>query len=131
MDAASLPWPARWVISLDTASASRRRVPSFSAHPADTDYIYFPMPYEKSARIELVSERTSGPPIDLQADVTFATVAKATDEGKFYALWRRENPTREGAPFTYLKTQGRGKVVGNILQAQGLKTGTTEFFEGR
>ncbi|MCL5098405.1 MAG: DUF2961 domain-containing protein, partial [Candidatus Omnitrophica bacterium] len=62
----------------------------------DTDYAYFPMPYEHSARIELVSERTSGPAIEVQAQVTFAQLGKAADEGRFYAHWHRENPTREG-----------------------------------
>jgi len=96
----------------------------------DTDYVYFPMPFEKSARIELISDRTSGPGIQVTAEVTVAAPGKAADEGRFYALWRRENPTTEGVSYTYLKTAGKGHVVGNILQAQGMKVGSTEFFEG-
>lgn len=95
-----------------------------------TNYFYFPMPYEKSARIELVSERADGPHLDVEAEVTTVPVPKSPDEGRFYALWKRENPTREGVPFTFLKTSGRGHVVGSILQAQGKESGTTEFFEG-
>ena len=95
-----------------------------------TNYMYFPMPYEKSARIDLVSERAGGPPLDIEAEVITVPVPKSPDEGRFYALWRRENPTREGVPFTFLKTSGRGHVVGSILQAQGKESGTTEFFEG-
>jgi hypothetical protein len=95
-----------------------------------TNYCYFPMPFQKSARIELASERTSGPPVEVEAEITFAPIAKAEDEGRFYALWRRENPTREGQPFTYLRTNGQGHVVGTILQEQGKTPGTTEFFEG-
>jgi hypothetical protein len=45
-------------------------------------------------------------------------------------LWRRENPTRNGEPFTFLDTTGRGHVVGVILQAQGAESGQTLFFEG-
>jgi len=95
-----------------------------------TDYIYFPMPYERSARIELVSEKASGPGLDVRAEVTYAPLGKGRDEGRFYARWRRENPTCEGTPYLYLRTTGRGHVVGVILQAQGLEPGQTSFFEG-
>lgn len=96
----------------------------------ERNYIYFPMPYERSARIELVSEKASGPGLDVQAEVNYAPLGKGRDEGRFYARWRRENPTREGTPYLYLRTTGRGHVVGTILQAQGLETGQTSFFEG-
>ncbi len=96
----------------------------------NTNYLYFPMPFEKSARIELVSARASGPPLEVQAEITTAPIPKAPDEGKFYAFWRRENPTREGIPYTYFAATGTGHIVGVILQAQGMKSGTTEFFEG-
>jgi len=94
------------------------------------NYIYMPMPFEKSARIELVSERTSGPTFEVQAEVAHASQGKAADEGRFYAHWHRENPTRRGEPFTFLKTTGQGHVVGVILQAQGHRGGNTGFFEG-
>src|SRR6185295_9772899 len=38
--------------------------------------------------------------------------------------------TTEGKPFTFLETAGRGHVVGVTLQAQGMVSGTTPFFEG-
>jgi Protein of unknown function (DUF2961) len=34
----------------------------------DTDYCYFPMPYAKSARIELVSENAAAPPVQISAE---------------------------------------------------------------
>jgi len=95
-----------------------------------TNYLYFPMPFAKSARIELVSERAGGPSVEVEAEIVWARLGKAANEGRFYARWRRENPCAEGRPFTYLRTTGRGHVVGTILQAQGLKTGSTGFFEG-
>jgi hypothetical protein len=95
------------------------------------DYFYFPMPFEKSARIELVSERPAGsPPLAVEAEVMAAEAGKRADEGRFYARWRREDPCTPGRPYTYLRTPGRGHVVGVILQAQGLETGSTGFFEG-
>ncbi|MBN2473802.1 MAG: DUF2961 domain-containing protein [Pirellulales bacterium] len=97
---------------------------------AGVNYAFFPMPFERSARIELVSERKSGPPFEAQAEITLSPVGKAADEGRFYAHWRRENPTRQGEPYTFLKTTGHGHVVGVIQQAQGLHAGHTGFFEG-
>lgn len=97
----------------------------------DMNYIYMPMPFDRSARIELVSEQASGPPIEVQSEVKFADVRRTRDEGKLYAVWRRENPAVEGTPFTFVETQGRGHVVGFILQAQGMEAGAIpEFFEG-
>jgi len=89
------------------------------------------MPFASSARIELVSERAAGsPPVDIEAEIVTAGIGKSPDEGRFYARWRREDPCTPGQPYTYLRTAGRGHVVGVILQAQGLESGHTGFFEG-
>ncbi len=96
----------------------------------NTNYCYFPMPYSRSAKVELVSQRADGPPIELRAEVVYASEPKRPGEGTFHAIWRRENPTTKGAPFTFVETAGRGHLVGCILQAQGMVTGNTYFFEG-
>jgi hypothetical protein len=93
-----------------------------------TNYCYFPMPYERAASIEIISERAT--PVDLRAEIVHSPVARRKDEGQFYALWRRENPTTNGQPYTFLDTGGRGHLVGVVLQAQGLESGKTLFFEG-
>lgn len=93
-----------------------------------TNYAYFPMPYKTSARIEVLSERPT--PVDLHAEILHTPRPQTADEGRFYAVWRRENPTRLGHPYTFLETAGRGHLVGVILQAQGLESGKTLFFEG-
>ena len=91
-------------------------------------YCYFPMPFDRSATIELASE---GPtPIDLRVEVLHAPVPRSAREGKFYAIWRRENPTAAATPFTFVETSGRGHLVGTALQAQGFESGKTLFFEG-
>ncbi|HOW86246.1 MAG TPA: DUF2961 domain-containing protein [Candidatus Aminicenantes bacterium] len=96
-----------------------------------TNYFYFPMPFERSARIELVSERApGGREVEVEAEIVTADAGKRAEEGRFYARWRRENPCLEGRPHTYLRTEGRGHVVGVILQSQGLETGNTYYFEG-
>ncbi len=94
----------------------------------DINYCYLPMPFDRSASIEIVSERST--PVELRAEVLHAAVPRKTNEGKFYALWRRENPTRLGEPYTFIETQGRGHLVGAVLQSQGFESGKTLFFEG-
>ncbi len=96
----------------------------------NTAYCYFPMPFERSAKIELVSERKEGPAVDVKAEVVFAATPRTNREGKFYAIWRRENPTTVGKPFEFLSTEGQGHVVGCILQCQTMGEGNTYYFEG-
>jgi hypothetical protein len=93
-----------------------------------TNYCYFPMPFDRSALVEVVSEENA--PVELRAEVVHADLPRAANEGKFYAVWRRENPTKLGVPFTFIETQGRGHLVGVVLQAQGFEPGKTLFFEG-
>ena len=93
-------------------------------------YCYFPMPFDKSARIELLSEQSSGKEVGLDAEVLFVPDGRRENEGRFYAIWRRENPTTKGKPFTFIETGGRGHLVGFIQQSQGFESGNTYFFEG-
>ncbi len=95
-----------------------------------TDYCYFPMPFDKSARIELISEQRFAKETELEVEVLFVPVARRENEGRFYAIWRRENPTTRGRPFTFIETGGRGHLVGFIQQSQGFVSGNTYFFEG-
>ena len=94
----------------------------------ETTYCYLPMPFERAASIEVVSQRAS--PVALRAEVLHASIPQARDEGKLYALWRRDNPTKIGESYTLLETEGRGHLVGVVLQAQGFESGKTLFFEG-
>lgn len=96
----------------------------------NTNYWYLPMPFDRSVRVELVSETTAGQPITVQAEVLHTGEPRRANEGKLYALWRRENPTQVGTPFPFVVTQGRGHVAGILLQAQGDTPGNTLFFEG-
>lgn len=96
----------------------------------DTCYSYFPMPFDESARIELVSHRSGGPPIDFTAEIIVADVPRHPHEGRFYATWRRDNPTTPEKPFTFVDVAGRGHLVGVTLQAEGDEKGGTGFFEG-
>jgi len=93
-------------------------------------YCYFPMPFDSSARIELVDESTSIPERQIEAEIVVADIPRAPDEARFHALWRRENPLTEGKPYTLLDAMGKGHVVGVVLQAQGAIPANTGFFEG-
>jgi hypothetical protein len=94
----------------------------------ETLYSYFPMPFSQSAAVEIVSDRDQ--PVKLSAEIVVADVPLAANEGRFYAQWRRENPTQIGTPFTFLDLDGQGHLVGCVLQAQGFESGKTLFFEG-
>ncbi|GAA4314116.1 glycoside hydrolase family 172 protein [Compostibacter hankyongensis] len=100
----------------------------------DTAYCYFPMPFDHSARIELIYRALPGQaadPIRIKADVFLA--AKPRDpqtEGRFYAYWNKDIRPPEGHPHVFLQGKGKGHYVGTILQAQGLRPGMTLFFEG-
>lgn len=93
-----------------------------------TNYCYFPMPFDQGATVEIISEKST--PVELRAEVLHTDIPRSSREGKFYALWRRQNPTQIGEPFTFLETQGRGHLVGVVLQSQGFESGKTLFFEG-
>lgn len=106
--------------------------PSVKAIPVGTaggvNYCYFPMPFDKSARIDLVSELQKETALDVE--VLFVPIGRRENEGKFYAIWRRENPTTKGEPFTFIETKGQGHLVGCIQQSQGFESGNTYYFEG-
>ena len=96
----------------------------------EENYVRFPMPFKHAARIELVSERVQGDPINVTSEVVVSRHGMTPDEGYLHAEWRRESPTVQGRPFTYVDITGRGHMVAAILQAQGLNPGNTFFFEG-
>lgn len=97
---------------------------------AARNYVYLPMPFAKAARIDVVSERRDGAPVELQAEVIVAPNGKRRDEGTFHARWHRENPVPTGNYFQYATLHGRGALVGVTLQAQGFEHNNTGFFEG-
>lgn len=94
------------------------------------NYCYFSMPFDRSARVELYAEPGLDRNVTAEAEVLFVPIGRKENEGKFYALWRRENPTTKGKPFTFVETKGRGHLVGVVQQSQGLESGNTYFFEG-
>ena len=99
-------------------------------HKRRNELLLLAHPFDKSAKIELISLKQDGTTVNVRGEVVTANKPKTKDEGKFYAVWRRENPTVAGKPFTFFESNGRGHIVGLALQAQGMEPGTTGFFEG-
>ncbi len=98
------------------------------------NYCYFPMPFDRSARIELIRRDGKNPSAAspaVKATIWYSTVKRDPEhEGKFYARWERNPAEQPGKPHVFADLKGKGHYVGTILQAQGLKAGMTLFFEG-
>jgi len=94
-------------------------------------YCYLPMPFSKSARIELENES----PKKINAfyyNITyhrFDELPEDQDSGRFHARWRHEK-TRPGANYTILEAKGRGHYVGCNLNMQGRRPLSFWFLEG-
>lgn len=100
---------------------------------ASKAYCYFPMPFDKSAKIELVYRKTNETqqPLSFTFDMWHAAGKRnPAREGKFYALWKNNEPAA-GEPYVFLNGNGRGHYVGTLLQSQATTYNYfTEFFEG-
>lgn len=100
----------------------------------DRNYCYFPMPFDKSAKIELIyrdDESSELLPVDVFFKIAYTFEKRIRDkEGKFYVRWNRDLKSKTGHPYIIADMPGHGHYVGTILFAQGLKAGMTYFFEG-
>ncbi|MBI5010170.1 MAG: DUF2961 domain-containing protein [Bacteroidia bacterium] len=98
------------------------------------NYCYFPMPFDKSASIEIICRKVEGSPDSenkISATIWYSKEKRNPEkEGKFYAFWHKNSRTTKGIPHLLAEIKGKGQYVGTILQAQGLKAGMTLFFEG-
>ncbi|GAB3425550.1 glycoside hydrolase family 172 protein [Niabella aquatica] len=96
-------------------------------------YCYIPMPFDKSAKIELVYRKTDTmqqQPLHLKTAVYYTGQKRRPDEGRFYAKWNNDEPPN-GQSHIFLEGKGRGHYIGTLLQAQGRDYNNfTEFFEG-
>jgi len=99
------------------------------------NYNYFPMPFEKNAKVELIYRKgisnRHAEPLTIKARWYFSPLPHDPEtEGKFYTFWNSDKNAALGKPHVFLQGAGRGHYVGTILQAQGLNPGMTLFFEG-
>ena len=79
-------------------------------------YCYFPMPYWKSAKIE-IENRGKQEIKSLKASIQYKPAAATSypqkECGYFFAHYNKEFPRTEGHDYTYLDWNGRGHVVGH------------------
>jgi hypothetical protein len=96
------------------------------------NYCFFPMPFDRRAKIELVYRDYAGAqPVNVNTNVWYTNEQRMPEkEGKFYTYWSKNIRATRGEPHVFLTTKGKGHYVGTVLQAQGLKAGMTLFFEG-
>ena len=75
------------------------------------------MPYANGARLEVTNEgpKTVDP---FFYNITYQEGQDTPSDLRFHALWRRENPTRPGIPYTILDAEGHGHYVGCHLNMQ-------------
>jgi hypothetical protein len=96
-------------------------------------YSYLPMPFSKSADINLTYNKSEGDPQEaLVIGTIFYTEEKrdAATEGMLYVQSRRQYNIPSGTSHTIADVKGKGHFVGTILTAQGLEDGSTWYFEG-
>ena len=82
-----------------------------------TAYCYFPMPFWKSAVIEIENRGTNKITITATIDYRKASAMAYSREssGYLFARYHREDPRTEGKDYTYLDTSGSGQVVGHVV----------------
>jgi hypothetical protein len=91
---------------------------------------YFPMPFEKSARMEIINE-TDHEVYSFYYQVDYQSVEGYLDRSVayFHATWNRDIRTNYDSNYTILRTTGQGHVVGVNLNIQSYD-GTLDFLEG-
>ncbi|HEY9167113.1 MAG TPA: glycoside hydrolase family 172 protein [Candidatus Kryptonia bacterium] len=83
-------------------------------------YSYFPMPFNKSAKVEIVNE-TGSTISSFYYNIDYQKVDQpfGIDVGYFHACWNRDIRTRSKENYLILDAEGRGQFVGCNLNIQG------------
>ncbi len=92
-------------------------------------YSYFPMPFNKRARIEIVNE-TDGEVFAFYYHIGFYKLPQPqTKVSYFHARWNREIKTTPNSNYVALEAEGKGQLVGISMNAQSYN-GELGFLEG-
>ncbi|MEP7106774.1 MAG: DUF2961 domain-containing protein [Ferruginibacter sp.] len=98
------------------------------------NYSYLPMPFDKSAKVELLYRKTAAKdnkPLQIKTTISYTNQKREINrEGKFYTCWHSNKLSPNESPHVFLKTKGKGHYIGSLLLAQGMQPGMTYFFEG-
>jgi len=91
---------------------------------------YFPMPFERSARIEIANDtRQEVENFQYHIEYQKFEAALKSDVAYFHAQWNRSIRTNYDSNFLILKAEGRGHLVGVNLNVQSYD-GRLDFLEG-
>ncbi len=93
-------------------------------------YSFFPMPFGRSARVEVVNE--TGQEINsFYYHIDYRRLEKPlpADAAYFHAQWRRDPRAGRGANYTILEATGRGHLVGVNMSMQSYGNGI-QYLEG-
>lgn len=83
---------------------------------ADSYNSFWPMPFRKSIRIEVVNQSKDKNINLLYYNIDWIKKDKLPkDTPYFYARYRQEYPTQPGADYLILETEGKGHYVGTVL----------------
>ncbi len=93
-------------------------------------YCYFPMPFNKSARIEVVNQ-TGQEIVSFYYHIDYQQLTQPleSDVAYFHATWHRDHRTTSKQNYTVLEAEGEGHVVGMNLNMQGYDNGM-QYLEG-
>ena len=80
----------------------------FLGTAGDMNYMYFPMPFRRSARIDLVSERSQGPPIDVKAELSSRRPENRRMKGGSTPIGGGKTPQPRESPTPSLRRGGGG-----------------------
>jgi hypothetical protein len=98
--------------------------------PSGSYYCNLPMPFWKSARIELVNENPEPTPEIFWEVRTTANRFSIRDAGYFNARYRKEWPTTLGQDYRILDAEGRGIYVGQVMTVEPLRAEIKRWWEG-
>jgi len=93
-------------------------------------YSYFPMPFRKSARVEVVNQ--TGQSVNsfyYHIDYQKLETPLESDVAYFHSQWRREIRTTEKSNYVVLDAEGEGHFVGLNMSMQGYDGGL-QYLEG-
>jgi hypothetical protein len=93
-------------------------------------YCYFPMPFERQARIEIANDtRQEIQGFAYQIEYQKFEGALESDVSYFHAFWNRNILTNYDSNYVLLKTQGKGHIVGLNMNIQSYN-GQFQFLQG-
>ncbi|MBI5527885.1 MAG: DUF2961 domain-containing protein [Deltaproteobacteria bacterium] len=124
-----ISWDGEESPSVDAPLGSFFAMGEFGAYPtralpvgmdaSGTMYSYFPMPFERAAKVGLKNERASATPAVSYEVVHRPFADSFADVGHFKTAFRAETPTTPGDDILILDTEGSGRFLGVVESMKG------------